>query len=48
MPYLTGGFAWGHTRVEINDGSAAIVGHYQPRWTAGLGLEFNMVSPALR
>jgi high affinity Mn2+ porin len=40
MPYLTGGFAWGHTQADINDGSGAIVGHYQTGWTAGLGLEF--------
>jgi high affinity Mn2+ porin len=46
MPYVTGGFAWGHTHININDdpanGSGVIssVGHYQPGWTAGLGLEF--------
>ena len=40
MPYVTGGFAWGHTHAEINDGSSAIIGHYQPGWTAGLGVEF--------
>jgi high affinity Mn2+ porin len=40
MPYLTGGFAWGHTRAEINDGSGAMIGHYQAGWTAGLGVEF--------
>ncbi|WP_245286879.1 carbohydrate porin [Bradyrhizobium sp. Tv2a-2] len=40
MPYVTGGFAWGHTHADINDGSGAITGHYQPGWTAGLGLEF--------
>jgi high affinity Mn2+ porin len=40
MPYLTGGFAWGHTHAAINDGSGAIIGGYQPGWTAGLGLEF--------
>ena len=40
MPYVTGGFAWGHTHAEINDGSGAIIGHYQTGWTAGLGLEF--------
>jgi high affinity Mn2+ porin len=40
MPYLTGGLAWGHTRAFINDGSGAIVGHYQTGWTAGLGVEF--------
>src|SRR5271163_4139488 len=40
MPYLTGGLAWGHTRAAINDGSGAIIGHYQPGWTAGVGVEF--------
>ena len=40
MPYATFGFAWGHTHAEINDGSGAIIGHYQPGWTAGLGLEY--------
>jgi high affinity Mn2+ porin len=40
LPYATFGFAWGHTHAEINDGSGAIIGHYQPGWTAGLGLEF--------
>jgi len=40
MPYVTGGFAWGHPHVEINDGTGAEVRHYQFGWTAGLGLEF--------
>ncbi|WP_409362805.1 carbohydrate porin [Bradyrhizobium diazoefficiens] len=44
MPYLTGGFAWGHTRININDGDGVTslfpVGHYQAGWTAGLGLEY--------
>jgi high affinity Mn2+ porin len=44
MPYVTGGFAWGHTNVNVNDGdgvtAAFPVGHYQAGWTAGLGLEF--------
>jgi high affinity Mn2+ porin len=40
MPYVTGGFAWGHTHADINDGSGAVIGHYQPGWTAGAGLEF--------
>jgi high affinity Mn2+ porin len=39
MPYLTGGLAWGHTHADVNDGSSAVVGHYQSGWTAGLGLE---------
>ena len=40
MPYVTGGFAWGHPHVLINDGTGAEVRHYQFGWTAGLGLEF--------
>jgi high affinity Mn2+ porin len=46
MPYATGGFAWGHTHVNINDDPQntsniiSSVGHYQTGWTAGLGLEF--------
>jgi high affinity Mn2+ porin len=46
MPYATGGFAWGHTHIDINDpaGAAGEVvstpGHYQMGWTAGLGIAF--------
>jgi high affinity Mn2+ porin len=40
MPYVTGGFAWGHAHIAINDGSGGAPGGYQPGWTAGLGLEF--------
>jgi high affinity Mn2+ porin len=40
MPYATGGFAWGHPNIALNDGSDATVRHYQLGWTAGLGLEF--------
>jgi high affinity Mn2+ porin len=40
MPYVTGGFAWGHPRIDINDGSDAVVSLYHEGWTAGLGLEF--------
>jgi high affinity Mn2+ porin len=43
LPYATGGFAWGHSRVDINDGSGSIVsspGQYHPGWTAGAGVEF--------
>jgi high affinity Mn2+ porin len=44
LPYVTGGFAWGHTHVEINDTDGVTplfpVGHYQAGWTAGLGLEY--------
>jgi high affinity Mn2+ porin len=40
MPYVTGGFAWGHPNIALNDGSGAVVRHYQFGWTAGVGLEF--------
>jgi high affinity Mn2+ porin len=46
MLYVTGGFAWGQTHININDdpanggGVISSVGHYQTGWTAGLGLEF--------
>ena len=43
MPYVTGGFAWGHSHVDINDGGGSIVaapGQYQSGWTAGAGVEF--------
>ncbi|KJC49638.1 carbohydrate porin [Bradyrhizobium sp. LTSP857] len=44
MPYVTGGFAWGHTHINVNDGDGVTglfpVGHYQTGWTAGFGLEY--------
>jgi high affinity Mn2+ porin len=40
MPYVNGGFAWGHAHVDINDGSGATVGSSQFGWTAGAGVEF--------
>ena len=42
MPYLTIGFAWGHTHIDINDPANIVpsIGHYQPGWTAGAGFEF--------
>ncbi|SHI08757.1 carbohydrate porin [Bradyrhizobium erythrophlei] len=43
MPYLTGGFAWGHSRVELNDSAGNVVsspGQTQAGWTAGAGVEF--------
>lgn len=44
MPFVTGGFAWGHTQVSVNDADGVTplfpVGHYQTGWTAGLGLEY--------
>jgi high affinity Mn2+ porin len=40
MPYVTGGFAWGHTHVEVNDGSSSVIGHYAPGWVAGAGVEW--------
>jgi high affinity Mn2+ porin len=43
LPYVTGGFAWGHSHVDINDGGRNIIsspGQYHPGWTAGAGVEF--------
>jgi len=43
MPYVTGGFAWGHSHINVNDAAGEVAesrGHYQTGWTAGLGLEF--------
>jgi high affinity Mn2+ porin len=43
MPYLTGGFAWGHTHVIVNDDAGGLVTTlkgYQTGWTAGAGVEF--------
>jgi high affinity Mn2+ porin len=43
LPYVTGGFAWGHSHINVNDGAASIVsspGQNQSGWTAGAGVEF--------
>ncbi|KJC47787.1 cell envelope biogenesis protein OmpA [Bradyrhizobium sp. LTSP885] len=43
MPYLTGGFAWGHSEVRVNDATGNVLsepGQYQTGWTAGAGAEF--------
>jgi high affinity Mn2+ porin len=43
MPYLTGGLAWGHTHVIVNDDAGGLVATlkgYQTGWTAGAGVEF--------
>ena len=42
MPYVTGGVAWGHTHVDLNDfGTAVPPRRYLAHagWTAGLGIE---------
>src|SRR5262249_31792175 len=50
MPYVTGGFAWGHTHININQDPPntpdiiSSAGHYQPGWTAGMGIEFAVSS----
>jgi len=47
MPYLTGGFAWGHTHVNVNDdagGLVATINGYQTGWTAGAGVEYALRS----
>jgi high affinity Mn2+ porin len=43
LPYVTGGFAWGHSHVNINDAAGTVVsspGQYHTGWTAGAGVEF--------
>jgi high affinity Mn2+ porin len=43
LPYATGGLAWGHSHVNINDGARSIVsspGQNHLGWTAGAGVEF--------
>lgn len=43
LPYATGGFAWGHSHVNINDTAGNVVsspGQTQTGWTAGAGVEF--------
>jgi high affinity Mn2+ porin len=43
MPYATGGFAWGHSQFNLNDGAGKVVatlGQNQAGWTAGAGVEF--------
>ena len=43
MPYLTGGFAWGHSHINVNDAAGAVFsapGQIQTGWTAGAGVEF--------
>jgi high affinity Mn2+ porin len=46
MPYVIGGFAWGHTHIDINEDPAnsskiiSRVGDNQTGWTAGAGVEF--------
>src|ERR1700686_224518 len=43
LPYVTGGLAWGESRVNINgpDGITPLSSQYLPHvgWTAGLGIE---------
>ncbi|TMJ62508.1 MAG: cell envelope biogenesis protein OmpA, partial [Alphaproteobacteria bacterium] len=43
LAYVTGGFAWGHSHININDAAGAVVsspGQNQLGWTAGAGVEF--------
>ena len=43
MPYITGGFAWGHSQVRVNDAAGNVIsepGQYQTGWTVGAGAEF--------
>ena len=43
LPYVTGGFAWGHGHVDVNDTGGNVVsspGQTQFGWAAGAGVEF--------
>lgn len=42
MPYVTGGVAWGHGHVNVNDPANTVpsIGQYHAGWTAGAGVEF--------
>lgn len=43
MPYATGGFAWAHSHVNLNDANGdvfAAPGQIHTGWTAGAGVEF--------
>jgi high affinity Mn2+ porin len=41
MPYVTGGFAWEHDHINLNNGGAIVssTGQTHPGWTAGVGVE---------
>jgi len=43
LPYVTGGAAWGHSHININDGVGGIIsspGQTLAGWTVGAGVEF--------
>jgi high affinity Mn2+ porin len=43
MPYVTGGFAWGHSSVDVTNAAGKVFatpGQTQTGWTAGAGIEF--------
>lgn len=45
LPYVTGGAAWGRTRVDLNDANGEVVGNKSRvhlGWVAGAGVEFAM------
>ncbi|HEX7884179.1 MAG TPA: carbohydrate porin [Afipia sp.] len=45
LPYITGGTAWGRTRIDLNNADGDVVGNKSRMhlgWIAGAGLEFAM------
>lgn len=45
LPYVTGGAAWGRTRIDLNDANGDVVGNKSRMhlgWVAGAGVEFAM------
>lgn len=48
LPYVTGGLAWGRTKLNINDadgGAIATASRTSLGWTAGAGVEFAVGGP---
>ncbi|WP_346296896.1 carbohydrate porin [Rhodopseudomonas sp. P1] len=42
LPYVTAGFAWGHSHLDLNSGSSAQLGSDRAGWTAGMGAEVRL------
>lgn len=48
LPYMTGGFAWGRSRLNIETGDGSVLSsrsHTQLGWTAGAGVEIAVGGP---
>lgn len=48
LPFVTGGFAWGRSRIDLHDAEGAVTGTHEALhagWTAGAGLEYAFAGP---